>query len=293
MLVLLASAARAADPTPAPDSIAAAKKDLAAMKAPVSLDDSSGLPAVDMKDLGPVPGAGSREMTPSMDTPRDLSLDPAKRKPGTGNWLVDAMDLNTSSKASRAKEKDDVLKGDPDLIRVDEKGVRLERDPLAIGDRDREQPKEVAEKVYNPLDAFMSDWVSARDRDLLLTPSNDGRAAVASGRSRSDLLPGMEVAPAAAAGEFTISQVDPAVFDDSKAQANPYLSVVDPPPLPGIGAAAVPGASGFDPMGLQEFPRGPAFPEMESAAPEAPRSVIPDFAQPPDDDKYFKQLKKF
>ena len=36
IVVLLAAAARAADPTPAPDSIAAAKKDLAAIKAPAS-----------------------------------------------------------------------------------------------------------------------------------------------------------------------------------------------------------------------------------------------------------------
>jgi hypothetical protein len=294
LTVLIASSTWAADPpAPAPDSIAAARKDLAAMKSPVSQDESSGLPAIDIKDLGPVPGAGHPEASPGAYTQRDPSLDPAKRKAGTGNWLVDAMDLNTSTKASRSKDKDDLLKGDPDLIKADEKGVRLEKDPLAIDDgRERDLPKESGEKVYNPLDAFMSGWVSARDRELLLTPSTDGPAGGAAARSRADQLPGLEAAPSPAA-DFTLSPVDPAAFDDTKAPANPYLAVFDALPVPSARPASFPGSSDFDPAGLQEFSRGPAFPGPEAAPPEAARSVIPDFAQPSDDDKYFKQLKKF
>jgi hypothetical protein len=293
-MFLLGSAAWAADPpAPPPDSIAVAKKDLAAMKSPVGQDESSNLPAMDMKDLGPVPGAGRPEASLAADGQRDPSLDPAKRKAGTGNWLVDAMDLNTSAKASKGKDKDDILKGDPDLIRADEKGVRLEKDPLAIDDgRERELPKENGEKVYNPLDAFMSGWVSARDRELLLTPSNDGPAGGASARSRVDQLPGLEAAPPPA-GDFTLSPVDPAAFDDTKPVANPYLAVFDALPVPMARPASFPGSSDFDPAGLQEFSRGPVFPGPEVAPPEAARSVIPDFAQPSDDDKYFKQLKKF
>jgi hypothetical protein len=293
-MVLLASAVRADTPAPAPDSIAAAKKDLAAIRSQVAPDDSSSLPAVDLKDLGPVPGASRPEAPPSGDATRDPALDPAKRRAGTGNWLVDAMDLNTSTKASKAKDKDDILKGDPDLIRADEKGVRLEKDPPAIDDgRERERPVEHVEKVYNPLDAFMSGWVSARDRELLLAPSSDGPAGGASARSRMDQLPGVEVAPSPPAGDFAVSPVDPAAFDDPKVAANPYLAVFDALPSPGTRTAPLAGASDFDPAGVQEFARGPAFPGPEAGPAEAPRSVIPDFAQPNDDDKYFKQLKKF
>jgi hypothetical protein len=295
ILVLLASAARADPPAPAPDSIAAAKKDFATIKSRVAPDDSSGLPAMDLKDFGPVPGAARMEAPSLGDAARDPSLNPAKRKTGTGNWLVDAMDLNTSTKASKAKDKDDVLKGDPDLIRADEKGVRLEKDPLAIDDgRERDQPVEHVEKVYNPLDAFMSGWVSARDRELLLTPSNDGPAGGASARSRVDQLPGLELAASAPAGDFAVSPVDPAAFDDTKASANPYLAVFDALPSPSsTRTAPLAGASDFEPAGLQEFARGPVFPGPEAGAPEPSRSVIPDFAQPTDDDRYFKQLKKF
>jgi hypothetical protein len=295
LVFLLASAAWAADPpVPAPDSIAAAKKDIAALKSPVAPDENSSLPAVDMKDLGPVPGSVRPDAAPSADATRDPSLDPSKRKAGTGNWLVDAMDLNTSTKASKGKDKDDILKGDPDLIRADEKGVRMEKDPMAIDDgRDKEVPRENAEKVYNPLDAFMSGWVSARDRELLLTPSSDGPAGAASARSRVDQLPGLEAAPPPPAGDFALSPVDPAAFDDPRAAANPYLAVFDALPVASSRPASLAGSFDLEPAGLQDVARGPSFPGAEAAPPEAQRSVIPDFAQPSDDDKYFKQLKKF
>ena len=145
LLVLLAAAARADDaPAPAADSDRlCAKKDIAEIKSSLAQPEAAGaLPTLDMKDLGPVPGAARPDAAPLLSPEKDPSLDPAKKKAGTGNWLVDAMDKNTSSQASRSKEKDDVLKGDPDLIRADEKGVRLEKDPLAIDDaRDRDPPK--------------------------------------------------------------------------------------------------------------------------------------------------------
>ena len=297
LMVVLAATARADDPAAAPaDSIAAAKKDLAAIKSPLSQPDSAAaLPSMDIKDLGPVPGSARPEATMLIDPEKDPSLDPAKRKTGTGNWLVDAMDKNTSTKASSSKEKDDILKGDPDLIRADEKGVRLEKDPLALDDtRDKEQrAKEPAEAVYNPLDAFMSGWVSARDRELLLTTSKgDGLTGADLGKAHADALPGTEAGQPSAGGDFAIQQVDPSTFDDAKG-ANPYVGALDVPLDLPMRSLAAPDASVFAPTELEDAARGMSTSGVDARPIDTSHSFIPDFAQPDDDDKYFKQMKKF
>jgi hypothetical protein len=290
LVVLLAATARADDaPAPAADSIASAKKDIAEIKSSLAQPEAAGaLPTLDMKDLGPVPGAARPDAAPLLSPEKDPSLDPAKKKAGTGNWLVDAMDKNTSSQASRSKEKDDVLKGDPDLIRADEKGVRLEKDPLAIDDaRDREPPKE-KEAVYNPMDSFMSGWVSARDHDLLL-PSSKGDGIAGADADKRDLLPGLEVGPSQPSADFTLPQVD---AGDPRAAANPYVAIMDSLPAPAK-SFTLPEPSLFAPAELQDAPHGVATSGVDAGPVDAPRSFIPDFAQPSDDDKYFKELKKF
>jgi len=296
LLALLAAAARADDPpSAAADSIAAAKKDFAAIKSPVGQPEAGPLPALDMKDIGPVPGTLRPEASPLLNPERDPSLDPAKKKTGTGNWLVDAMDKNTSTQASRTKEKDDVLKGDPDLIRADEKGLRLEKDPLSIDDSsDRERPKEPPQAIYNPLDSFMGGWISARDHDLLLSASKgDGLAGADAARTRADLLPGLEVGPSQPAADLALTQVDPGAWGDPRTAANPYLAVAELLPAPPMKSFVAPDVSGFAPVELQDVPRGMSSSGVDSRPIDTPRSFIPDFAQPDDDDKYFKQLKKF
>lgn len=296
LMVLLAAAARAEDAAPAPaDSIAAAKRDLAAIKSPLSPQETGALPLVDMKDLGPMPGGLRPEVSPLPDTERDPSLGPNKKKVGTGNWLVDAMDKNTSSKEAGSKEKDDILKGDPDLIRADEKGVRLEKDPLAPDEpREKEQPKPSAQAVYNPLDSFMGSWISARDHDLLLTPArSDGIAGPDSGKTRADLLPGIEVNSSQPSEDFVLPQPDPTAFGDPRSPANPYVAVMDLLPASPLASFAASGAPAFAPSELQDVPRGMSSSGADARPIDSTRSFIPDFAQPDDDDKYFKQLKKF
>ncbi len=296
LILALAPFARADDAAaPASDSISAAKKDLAAIKSPLGQPDAASvLPAMDMKDLGPMPGTTRLEVPSLLSSEKDPTLDPAKRKTGTGNWLVDAMDKNTSSQASRTKEKDEILKGDPDLIRADEKGIRLEKDPLAIEDtREKERPKEPVESVYNPLDAFMSGWVSARDHDLLLTSSKaDGLSGADLGKVHADALPGMDIAQGGPVSEALLQPVDTASFADAKG-SNPYLALLDlpaPQPVKGFTGADL---AGFAPVELPELSHGLSTSGVDARPIDAPRSFIPDFVQPDDDDKYFKQMKKF
>ena len=54
-----------------------------------------------------------------------------------------------------------------------------------------------------------------------------------------------------------------------------------------------PDVPAFAPADLLDLPRGMSSSGVDAKAIDAPRSFIPDFAQPDDDDKYFKQLKKF
>jgi hypothetical protein len=294
LLVLLGTTARADDSVPpAVDSIGLAKKDLAEIKSPRGQPDLGALPTMDLRELGPVPGGARPEASP-LGPERDPALDALKKKGGSGNWLVDAMDKNTSSQASRTKEKDEILKGDPDLVRADEKGVRLEKDPFALDEAGgKERPKEPLEAVYNPLDAFMSGWISARDHDLLLSPGKGDGAGGADGvRTRADLLPGFEAGASQPAAELKLAQVDPAGFGETKLTANPYLAVVDPAAV-AAGSWVAPEATGFAPLELEALPRGLTSPGLDPRPTDPQRSVVPDFAQPGDDDKYFKQLKKF
>jgi hypothetical protein len=295
LLALLAAPARGADPPPAAsDSISDAKKDFAAIKAPSSQTEAGALPAMDMKDLGPVPGAATAEPSLLLNPEKDPSLDPTKKKTGTGNWLVDAMDKNTSTQGSRSKEKDEILKGDPDLIKADEKGVRLERDPLALDDaRDRERPKGPAEPVYNPLDAFMSGWVSARDHDLLLTSTKgEGLAGADLGKVHADALPGADAGQPGALSDLLAAPMDPTALGDSRG-SNPYLGSLDLIPAAPMKSFAAPDGAAFNPTGFQDAPRGMSSAGVDPKPIDISRNFIPDFAQPADDDKYFKQLKKF
>jgi hypothetical protein len=80
---------------------------------------------------------------------------------------------------------------------------------------------------------------------------------------------------------------------ESKAGPNPYLAVLDLPPPPVAGGFAVPVPPAFLPADLAEGPRIPAVAGADPRPDDPVRTFIPDFAQPSDDDKYFKQLKKF
>ncbi len=295
LLLLLAAVAARADDAPAPpaDSIAAAKKDFAAIKAPVTQADGTALPTMDMKDLGPMPSSARPDLAPLMSPDRDPSLDPAKKKTGTGNWLVDAMDKNTSTQASRTKEKDEILKGDPDLIRADEKGVRMEKDPLALDDtREKQTAKEPLESVYNPLDAFMGGWISARDHDLLLTSSKgEGLPGADLGKAHVDALSGIDGAQSGPA-DLMVQQVDPSSFAEAKG-SNPYVEAMDISIDAPMKAFVSPEFSGFAPTELQDAPRGMSSSGVDARPIDTNRSFIPDFALPDDDDKYFKQMKKF
>jgi hypothetical protein len=282
LLVAAAAAARGAD-APAADSIAQARKDIATIKAPAPQQDPAAVqPPPDTRDLGPVQEA-PRQDTRSLLDP-DLSLDPAKKKQGTGNWLVDAMDKNSDHSQSP--------KGRDDLLRDGESPDSRIEAALQDG-REKPASKEATGPAYNPLDAFMGGWISARDHELLLPAGKgDGLAAGDPGKGRADMLPGLDLAQAQAA-EIALPAPDAAGPVDGKA-SNPYLSVMDSlAPASTLKIFVAPDVSGFVPAAPVGGQRGAAPAGVELGPLDIGHSFLPDFAQPSDDDTYFKQMKRF
>jgi hypothetical protein len=298
LLLLLAGAARAADPPPPPaDSIATAKADLQEIRSPTGQQEAApSLPTLDMKDVGPAPGSAPPDL--SMFAVPEAELGPdglKKKKEGTGNWLVDAMDKNSGhSAASRGKEKEDILKGDPNILRDDHTGVQLGKDGRPVDEeKDRAPQAEPPPPVYNPLDSFMSGWISAKDHDLLLPASKgDGLAAEVS-KGHSDALQSLELGPAASPAEPVLPGLDATALADPKQAPNPYLADVEAPPAAQLRAFSAPEMPLFSPIDSPDAPHAATLSGEDPRSLDTQRSAIPDFAQPSDDDKYFKQAKRF
>jgi hypothetical protein len=290
VFLLLALVAARADDAPAPDSIAAAKKDFAQIKGTaVAPDASVPMPTLDMRELGPAPGAPAAP-TP-LPTEKDPSLDPTKRASGTGNWLVDAMDKG-NGRSQASKPGDERAKGDLDPTLDPEKADLAGAKDQASGaeGRDASVPKEPAEHAYNPLDSFMGSWVSARDHDLLVPASKGDGAEPA---PHSDVPGGPDLVPSGSLVDMLLPAPDAASWADSKPEANPFTAPADSETAPAVRFFTGADAAGFSPFGVSGAasgagPSGPAFQPADNS-----KSFLPDFAQPSDDDKYFKQMKRF
>jgi len=292
LLLLAASLARADDPAPA-DPIASAKKDFATIKSLSSPSDTGQvLPSMDLKDLGPSPSTRTHISAPPPLADPDAALDPAKKKEkeGTGNWLVDAMDKKSDRQAS-SKGRDDPLKADEDFLRDgDAAGSQGDRDSQAASEaREKAGDKELAGAVVNPLDSFMAGWISARDHDLLIPARSDAGQAGDAPRPHPDSLAEIDLG-VAASSDSPLPSPEGAGWADSRPASNPFVAALELDPVPAIRFFSAPEASGFGPAGPVAAPSAPG---IDPRPLDSGRTFVPDFAQPTDDDKYFKQLKKF
>ncbi|HMD60628.1 MAG TPA: hypothetical protein VKG78_04320, partial [Opitutaceae bacterium] len=237
LLVLGAAVARAGDPpAPAGDSIATAKKEFAAIKASSSpLDASSSLPGIDGKDAASLPPEIGR---PAADLP--------KKKDGTGNWLVDAMEQKPEhSQAPRGA--DDLIRGELSLLKAADSSP---------GQGERSPQKALGGSVFNPLDAFMRSWVSAHDRELLLAPANDGNLLPGAQAGMSaDALPHIELGPpGSTVGD--LPRARDAGPGDLRMSLNPYAASLDMVPLAPLRTLSAPDFPGMAPLVLPELSRG-------------------------------------
>ncbi len=293
LLLLFASSAFAADPPEtAPDAIAAAKKDLADIKAlSTASPQSTVLPGLDIKTISPGPGAAPVE-APAPAATEDLSaLDPSRKKEGTGNWLVDAMEKKPEGGAGpRAKNGGDTRTA-PGLLQDGERTGSRGDDEEQADTRERAGSKEATGTAYNPLDAFMGAWISARDHDLLVPiAKGDGSSAGDLSKSSAANLPGVELGLQGTSSGVAFEPIDVPTWSEPKPEVNPYLAAMDlgTPPAPRIFAS--PEMPDFSTSALRTLP---AASGADAASLDLSRTFVPDFAQPSDDDKYFKQMKKF
>lgn len=163
----------------------------------------------------------------------------------------------------------------------------LQKDPLktprALG------PEVAPVAAPNPLANFMSSWISSQDRSLLLpaTPILPGSADRTGGIA--DDLPARSLALGVTAppGGSTVSA---ATFLPA---TNPYLSISGVgEAVAGLGTVARARVESFDSPPRTMEPTGRIGPERRPAeTAETPK--IRNLVKPSDDEKYFKQLKRF
>jgi hypothetical protein len=295
LLALAAAAARGEDPpATAGDSMAAAKKDLASIKAAAApVEAGPGLAAVDLRDDAPGPG-GARTDSPAVVSPAGRSAaDPSRKREGTGNWLVDAMEQKPDqTRTPRGGES--LNRGELDLLKdAGRPDARTEKEANLAEASEKAASKALAESVYNPLDAFMNSWISAHDREFLVPATrSDNPMAGEQGRARAGSLQASDFGQLGVFAESALQSRDTGLADP-KAAMNPYLADTDRAFMAPMKPVSAPDLPGLAPFGLPDPSRGMSAPGIDPKLLDTSRFLIPDFAQPADDDKYFKQMKRF
>lgn len=278
----------------APDqAVTEARQDLDALKrsAAAGTNPLVGLPAMQAPDLNPTGGYVA---------PLPLT-DPAKLKAAKhdDNWLVDGVlgqqrtdalhDLSTRDGVlkSKADEREAILKealqasagkqspkstamGQP---ATDDYGFAETLDPAPAAPS---RPPEF--KADNPLNAFMSSWISTHDSELLKP------VAANAGSTAAPLTP-TPADPASldlmvAAHEGPASAPAPATLKDP---GNPFVDFINSP----VVAAPVPEVS------YHPAPAPAIAPPPPTPGPAEAKTVVPDYARGMMDDPALKQAKRF
>jgi hypothetical protein len=269
------------------EGIAGAKKDFEAFKA--NRDATS-------QPKGELPRFTTPELTlptaPSTSGATKAKLPTKEAK--SSNWLVDAMEKQSTTRDAKTSDprlRDRRAKGqgsDEELV-FDKQGgaVRDAEAPTTKAREEREEPRTSGSPaVINPLTRYLDDWMTPQDY-ALLRPN----LASPSGNLPNVTSPGM------APGAFDSMSITRAPADlilgpshapslPAAPRENPFLQSLKPdvaPMLPPSVSKSMP-----PPVVASPSPAPTSGP-----APIAPAAQKPDFAKPPADDKYFKQLKRF
>ncbi len=270
---------------PADDAIASAKRDFDAVKS-TNRSSVEGLPGL--------PAANAPEASAPMSAPQPM---PARmgtvpeNKPA--NWLVDAMMKKSGKDGEKpADEKlpDAKSAGKLDLLAQ----VRDATPAKSAAIPENEKLAKTSGPEFNPLTPFMAAWMTPQDFTLLKPTGGSAAAPEAIAHS---------AAPAANPSvESNLSMVDKgggadglgfshAASPPAAPMENPFLQTVASPP-PGAFSLSLPPSSVITPTGVSATPTTMnAFTPPPDLAP--PKSNLPDFVKPADDEKYFKQLKRF
>jgi hypothetical protein len=276
-------AAGAGEAPTRPDAIAGAKKEFERIK---SVREESRL------STGGLPRFGVPELPAQLPLPvivPNRKISPVEPKPG--NWLVDAMEKQKISSDSGGT--DSRPRGRRSRNGLDEESVTNEEfEPRRSGEsgHDRKTDQAPTPIVINPLTRFLGEWMTPQDYALLkpgLTQSFDPREGAKNFTSTH--TPGSSLT-LGGLNDFAFGGQGsaPSVSVASPQRDNPYLDPIKLE-LPVRMSTGNPGANALP---ATPAPRVPAA-TAPSPAQMPPSTKIPEFAKPPPDDRYFKQLKRF
>lgn len=298
----------ASAPTPA-QSIESAKKEFEALKAAREAaqrgQGSTALPRLSVPELQ----TGLGDPLPAQGTKANPAVDPTKK---SANWLVDGMtkeavrrdgDRSRSTepyardRGANGSSSDETGVSDAASANDPRNEITSTRDSRSADHSDREKSAEAP----NPLNRYLAAWMTPRDYATLKPSLTEGLsahgAAQSSGLGEVSLpaslggglsgvtLPGGIAPPGADPLSLSPKGSSPAI---SPPRENPYLQSFALPAAPATTLPATPPASA-------PFTVAPVMSPMPSPTPAAPaaKPAVPDFARPAQDEKYFKQLKRF
>lgn len=291
MALCLSAESRAAEEPAQPSALSTAQQEFKHLKdstAPNGNARRLGLPTLEGLNPGqaePVPYQGILN--------RESKAADKKSSAQNKNWLVDAVmkEQKRDGKAALSSDDEDEVDEDEDLDPLQKLIVEQLRGP---DEEDADQIKEDSAKaeiatetaVLNPLTDYMSGWISARDRDLLLgdVKPRDGSALI----SRFSDPAGSSAAPEHAQFFFMAPADSPAGL--AAAPENPYLDLAPlQQPL-----------EGSMPLNFEAPPK-PITPiyQLPDAMPTVtpPKRLNnlapPGLSKPEEDARYFPQLKRF
>ena len=275
------TAAQAASPAPAEGSISTAKRDFDAVKAARN-------PALQQK--GDVPRIGVPDLRTGVPAPTPTAPKKLGTEKKSANWLVEAMEKQQPRK-DRGREGDrdktgrETNKGvlDPTTESEDSAEMRKRDDSETAAAQEEKRQEE----PVNPLASYLGEWMTPQDYALL-------KPGIERSLSKSGLESGTSPLSSLAPSLGPIGASDANVASGTNLRGalavapreNPYLATL------GASPPSTPVAPVFVPP---PAPMASAPPSVVGPAqmPEPPRSKIPDFAKPAQDEKYFKQLKRF
>ena len=268
----------------APQGLEKVRKELQAVK---TVRDPGASPAFGLPPSALPDWQGGAAPSP----PSATTLKSPVRDPKSVNWLIDGMNRQPSL---RTQTELQARPGEGDLPLVVAERKSRARGPvegLPLSTAAEFKPAPSLQVAPDPFARFLGEWMTPSDYALLKSPTpNESvpresvRAAAASTRGRDGPALDLSASLAANAGAVPVKRT----ADAAVPRENPYLHSLVGPAL-----ATSPSLVLSRPVG-NSGPRPATGPNsLETAPPVPAHPKAPDFAKPTDDEKYFKQLKRF
>jgi hypothetical protein len=279
-----------------PDPIAAGKRDIEAIEA-----SRAGLPAPSGRVRVSLPPIALGEEVAPLTTPiqrarKDATLDLENSAKTSENWLLDAMGLKAPggdplNELHPSGRYDTATKTTSRPHRLVESG-KAGAGRLTLKADSEGASIESSAKALNPLNAFLASWMTTRDLQLLQPEVSDlAQKRFGDGDSMTGILfgsgPSVYHNPSITRAMSASEQIS----DFGAPPPNPYL-LAEADTTPAVVFPALPSSGPNTPV-TSELSLTKPFQEPTPLQPTPAPSTVADQLKISDDQKYFKQLKRF